>query len=426
MTMESTMTPVPRRPPSLLRDRRIALVWSAGLVAWLGNHAMFVMVPFVVFDATSSPGATALTVLAAAVPPVLLSQLAGVAADRLDRRRVLLGANLTLAVLTLMYLGLGDAGWEWIALLSFTRSCVGQMVGPAEHALLPELSPADRLGEMASLNTLNNTLARLAGPALGGTLMAVTGFSGAIWFVAACHALSAALVLLVDHRSPAPAQGQGQGGPSLLAQWREGAATALGHPTLRALMLLSVLMGLGEGFVSALLVPFARELLDAGPDAVGWILSAQAVGGVLGAWWATRVADRLDPLRLLSVAAVIVGVLMLIVFTYPLAHPVLWPAIALTAVAGAPFAVMAAMHGTLLQTQSPPGLRGRVFGLFGGLTSLALLLGIGLAGLLGERFGSEVIVLDAVAYLLAGLLGLAAVRGLRRRGRPSCSRLRAR
>lgn len=424
MTMESTTSPAPQRPPSLLRERRIALVWSAGLLAWLGNLAMFVVVPFVVFDATSSPAATALSVLAAALPPVLLSQFAGVAADRLDRRRVLLGANLALAASALVFLVLGGWGWEWIAVLSFVRSCVGQLVGPAEHALLPELSPADRLGELASLNALNNTLARLAGPALGGMLMAVAGFSAAIWFVAACHALSALLVGLVDHRSPVHPRVPNS--PGLLAQWREGAAIALGHPTLRALMPLAVLMGLGEGFVSALLAPFARELLDVGPGAVGGILSAQAVGGVLGAWWATRVADRLDPLRLLSIAAIMIGGLLAVVFTYPLVLPVLWPAILLTAVAGAPFAVVAAMHGTLLQTRSPPALRGRVFGLFLGLTSLAMLAGIGLAGLLAEQFGSIVIVVDALAHLAAGLLGLAAVRRLRRRGRPSCSPRRAR
>lgn len=399
-------------PQTLLRDRRIALVWTAGLVAWIGNQAMFVALPFVVFDSTSSPSATALTVLASALPPVLLGQVAGVVTDRGDRRRVLLGANLALAVLTIGFLFIGD--WGWIAILSFTRSCVAQLVGPAEHALLPELAPEDRLGELASLNTLNNTLARLVGPAFGGMLLAAAGFDGVVWLVVVCHGLCAVLVFAVDHRSPK--KGPDQAGPGMLAQWREGATIARQQPVLRALIPLVAMMALGEGFVSALLAPFTRELLNAGPDVLGWILSAQAVGGVLGALWSTRVADRRSPLHLLAVAALVAGVLLLVAFTYPLGYQAVWPAVALTTLAGAPFAVVAAMQGTLLQTKSPPAARGRTFSLFWGLTSLAQLLGIGLAGMLAERFGSIVVVLDGVAYVIAGLAGLAAAGRMHQRG----------
>ncbi|WP_114854740.1 MFS transporter [Brachybacterium sp. YJGR34] len=397
-------------PQSLLRDRRIALVWTAGLIAWLGNHALFVVIPFVVFDGTSSPGATALAVLASALPPVLCGQLAGVVADRWDRRRVLLVANLGLTALTLGFLGV-DA-WSWIAVLAFVRSCVGQLVGPAEHALLPELAPPGRLGEIASLNTLNNTLARLAGPAAGGVLLALSGFAGAIGFVAACHALSAALIALLPHRAPPEAGVLRDRG--MLARWREGAAAVRGHPGLRALVPVVAVMACGEGFVSALLVPYARDYLDAGPEVVGLLLSVQAIGGVLGAWWSTRAADRHDPMRLLSGAALAVGALMIVLFTYPLAHPVLWPAVLIVMVAGAPFAVIAAMQGTLLQTGSAPVLRGRVFGLFWGVASLLQIVGITVAGMLGERLGSGVVVLDGAAYVLAGVLGCVAVRRLRR------------
>lgn len=398
------------RPGSLLRDRRISLVWGAGLAAWLGNHALFVVLPFVVFDSTGSPAATALTVLASALPPVLFGQVAGVVSDRWDRRRILLGANLALMVLTLGYLAVGD--WTWIATLSFVRSSVGQLVGPSEHALLPELAPPDRLGELASLNTLNNSLARLVGPALGGTMLAMVGFSAAIWVVAVCHGISALLVAAVDHRSPESEASASR--PRMIAQWREGAALVSHHPVLRALVPVVALMALGEGFVSALLAPFARELLAAGPDALGWILSAQAIGGILGSIWAARVADRRDAFPLLTAAALAAGILMLAVFTYPHLNPVLWPAVVLTALAGAPFAVVAAMQGTILQTQSPPALRGRVFSVFWGITSLVQIVAIGLAGALAELIGSGAIVIDAIAYLAAGVVGVVVVRRLRR------------
>lgn len=87
------------------------------------------------------------------------------------------------------------------------------------------------------------------------------------------------------------------------AQWREGAESAGQLPVLRALMPLVAMMALGGGILSALPALFARELLDDGPDVLGRILSAQAVGGVIGVLWSTRAADRRSPLHLLAVAA---------------------------------------------------------------------------------------------------------------------------
>lgn len=404
------MTPSPRRR-SLLRERDVALIWTAGLLAWIGNLALFVVLPFVVFESTSSPIATAITVLGGAVPPVLVGPLAGVLADRWDRRRMLLGADIALAVLTLGYLVIDSGAWVWLAGLTFLRSCVAQLIGPAEHALLPELVPADRLGEVAALNTLNNTIARLVGPALGGVLLAITGLAGVVVLVALCHTGAAASVAAVRHRRFVEAKLSDSG---LLRQWREGAVLAWREPVLRALVPLMALLAVGEGFVSALLAPFTRELLDAGADALGWILSAQAIGGIAGAWWYSRVANRRDPLQVLAVAAVAAGALLAVVFSYPSFAPVLWPAIALTAIAGAPFAVIAAAQGLILQRYVTPAARGRVFGLFWALASLMQIIGIVIAGMLAERLGSMVILVDAIAYLVAGARGMVAVARLRR------------
>lgn len=386
-------------------------MWAAGLMGWTGNHALFVVLPFVVFERTSSPTATAITVLAWAVPPVLVGQLAGVLADRWDRRRVLVGADAALAGLTLGYLTIDPGAWGWLAALTVLRSCVGQLLGPAEHALLPELVPADRLGEVAALNTLNNTLGRLVGPALGGTLYASAGLTGAVVLVAACHASAAVTVSAVEHRRPRLVDG---GGPGLLRQWRQGAALAWREPVLRALVPLVALIAVGEGFVAALLAPFVSDVLDVGAGALGWILSAQAIGGIVGAWWCTHALVRHDPLRLLARGALAAGVVLGVVFSYPLVHPVVWPAFALTAVAGVPFAVVAAAQGLLLQRQVAPAARGRVFSLYWALSSLMQILGIVLAGVLAEHLGALVIMVDALAYLIAGALGLHAAARLRR------------
>lgn len=385
----------------LLRDRDVALLWSAGLVSWTGTLAMFVALPVAVFEASGSPLATALTALAGAMAPVLAGQVAGVVADRLDRRTLLVATNLVMAALTGCYLLLAAGPWWGLAGASLVIGGVAQLLGPTEHALLSEVVPAHRLGEGASLNALNNNLARLVGPAAGGTLYAVGGLPAVVVLDLLSFALAAALVAGVSrHRASTPARPLPGG--SWAADWVAGLRAVWGHPTLRPLVLLVAVVAFGEGFISALLAPFAFAVIDGDAQIIGWILSAQAIGGVAGAWYAGRVTDRREPLAQLGWSALAAGLLLLVIFNYALVYPHPWPAVVLTALAGAPFAVFGATQGYALQVCAPAGLRGRVFSAAFGLSGLSQLTGIAVAGLSAEHWGLWVINVDALAYLCAG------------------------
>jgi len=95
---------------------------------------------------------------------------------------------------------------------------------------------------------------------------------------------------------------------------------------------------------------------------------------------------------------------------YPLFYPPLWPALLLIAVAGLPFAAVAAAQTTLLQTLPHPALRGRVFGVTAATTGAAQLLGILTSGYLADRTTVYLLLADAPCYLLAGLVILQARR----------------
>lgn len=205
------------------------------------------------------------------------------------------------------------------------------------------------------------------------------------------------------------------------AEWVQGAVTVWRHSRLRSVVALLALVMFGEGFTSALLAPLASDLIGGGAQTLGWILSAQAVGGIAGAWWASRIADRHDPMVLLGAGAVASGVLLTVIFNYAFLYPQAWPAIVLTAVAGIPFAVFASAQGLALQVYSPAVLRGRVFSLAYGVMSLLQLCGILTAGLTGARWGPSVINVDAATYLIAGLIALYLHRRLRQPRRPGCA-----
>lgn len=373
---------------------------------------MFVALPVAVYGRSESPLATALTALAGLVPRVLLSQGAGVVADRVDRRTLLILSNFAMALLTFGYLAVSTEGWWPLAAVHLVVQGVAQFAGPAEHALLGELVPADRLGEGASLNALNNNIARLVGPAVGGLLFAQVGFWTTIVLDALSFLVAAALVLWVARDRPfrADLSTEARG---WFGNWLRGVRLVWTHPELRPLVLLVSISMFGEGSISALFAPFTNDVLGGGADLLGLVLTAQAAGGIMGAWWASRVADRHPPLVLLGGAGVVSGLLLAVTFNYPIIYPAGWPAVALTGLAGFPFAVFGAAQGYALQVYAPPHLRGRVFSLASGIIGLAQLSGIAVAGIAAECWGLLVINIDAGAYLIAGLLALRVAHRLR-------------
>lgn len=393
---------------SLWRDANFARVWWAGLISWIGNGALFIALPVQVYGQTRSTLATALVVIAAALPTVLVGQVAGVLVDRLEYRRVLVLTNLALTPVTLGFLALTRAPWWEFALIAFVQSSVGQFLGPAEHALLPTLVPAARLGEANSLGALNTNLARLLGPALGGLLLSAAGFGGVIVLDALSY-LAAALLLL-GVRAPGRVLGEAAPAAGLVREWRAGLSVVRASAPLRLVFLSVALVGFGEGFISALMAPFVRTMLHGGGRELGFLMSVQALGGLVGAWLLTRVADRAAPLRLLGWSALSSGALLVPIFNSALVYPALWPALVLTGVAGLPFAAFGTAQLLSLQLESPPERRGRVFSACFGLFGLAQLLGMGASGVLGDRLGVLVINVDAVMYLLAGGLVLLATR----------------
>ena len=389
------------------------LVWWAGLVSGTGNFMLFVALPVYVYGETNSTLATGLSVMANAIPSVVVSQGAGVLVDRWDYRRTMLLANLALVPVTLLYLSVISAPWWWVVPVAFIQSSVGQFLGPAENALLPTLVSEERLGAANSLNALNNNLARLIGPAAGGLLIAWFGFAGVIVVDAATYLLAALLLVFVEPRTgntpsePTEAQTNIKHIFGQLAQeWRDGLSAVSNNALLKLSFVAAALVGFGEGFISTLIAPFVTVMLGgAGPE-LGYIFTAQAVGGIAAGLALTMFADRVATAKLLGWGGLVSGIILIPFFTYPLFYPALWPALLLTALAGLPFAAWGTAQMTLVQTEAEPGKRGRVFAACFATFGLFQLIGMAVSGVLGDTLGVMVIGVDAVTYLLAGIVVL--------------------
>ena len=396
------------------------LVWWAGLISDVGNFMLFVALPVYVYGETGSTLATGISVVASALPSVFVGQVAGVLVDRWDYRRTMLFANLALVPVTLLFLGVTNAPWWLVVPVALTQASVGQFLGPAENALLPTLVAKERLGAANSLNALNNNLARLIGPAVGGLLVAGLGFAGVVVVDALTYLVAALLIVGVKGRSRTTRNKPDERKSSarklespyrhLLTEWRDGLAAVKKTRLLVLSFVAAALVGFGEGFISTLMAPFVEVVLGGGGPELGYIFSAQAIGGITAGLLLTAYADRVSPAKLLGWGGVLSGLLLLPIFNLPLVYPALWPVLVLTAVAGLPFAAWGTAQMTLVQTEATPDMRGRVFASYFATFGLFQLLGMGVSGYLGDTLGVMVINVDAATYLLAGVVALFAAR----------------
>jgi MFS family permease len=404
---------------AVLRRRNFALVWTAGLISIAGDWLLVVALPVIIYELTGSTAATAAMVAARIVPRLLLGSVAGVFVDRWDRRRTMVVTNVLQGLSLLPLVLVRSADWLWLVyLMSFIRSSLVPFFTAAENALLPRLVGEEDLVPANALNGLNDNLARLVGPPVGGLVAAVWGLTGAALLDAASFFIAAALVALVavDGRAvragaegaERPAAEAGVG--AWVAMWREWVAGLLLVRQVRALSVLFTcvaIIGIGEGVMGALFAPFVASVLGGGGVDYGWIVGAQAVGGLIGSAVIGHVGRKVPTGLLYGLGVLLGGTIDLMTFNAHRIYPGVLPPIVLMMIVGVPFAAIGVGQVTLIQTMAPDEYRGRVFASLGAMMSLSVLLGAALAGVLGDRLGIvATLTIDGVAYILAGILAL--------------------
>jgi predicted MFS family arabinose efflux permease len=390
-----------------------------------GDWLLSVGLTYSVYAVTGSTLASAMTMLAAFLPQVLLGTVAGVFVDRWDRRRTMIITNLLLAAGLAPLVLVDTTAHVWVVYVVLVgQSVVEVFFAPAEQALLPRLVSDDDLVTANALNGQVRELARLGGAALGG----VAAAAGGVTAVALLDALSFLLATLLLTRIRAGGRPTGDrvvepgavlaGRLGRLGQlgrlrreWVQGLRAAWDSRVVRVLLVFTLVTCTGEGIMGALFAPYVRSVLHGGPQLLGTLSSVQAVGGLAGGAVVATAARDWSPVRMLGVGAVLFGLVDLAIFVYPLVVVSPWPAIAGMVVVGPPGAALSAGMMTLYQRSTVDAQRGRVLGLAFFAQSLAVVVGTTGAGLLGSVVGIvPVLAFQGVGYVAAGALVLTMLR----------------
>lgn len=387
-----------------LRNRNIGLLFGAQTISIAGDLVLIVALPFWIYQLTGSAMATGFMFAALTLPQLFVSPIAGVFVDRMDRKRLMVIADLVRAALVACYLVVNTADQVWlIYIIAFAESAVSQFFRPAVTAIVPTL--VDGEAELAQANaTLGASWAigQLGGPALGGILVAAFGPHAGALFDAGTYLLSAVFVLLIKAppRKVVVAQltGVGQAVSEITRELLQGVTIVAGRPVLRALMATFGFFALANGIINPLLVVMVNQLWHVGATELGWLISAQGIGGILGSVIVGAIAARVSPRAMMVGGGAMAGVLFLAIIN----QPSVYVGIAIIVFLGVSVVAFDVGIMTLLQVGSEDANRGRVMGLLQTIGAVASLFAIAVTSLLADNLGALLLLNIAGAFFILG------------------------
>ncbi|MFJ7147380.1 MFS transporter [Streptomyces sp. NPDC100445] len=385
------------RPPSLWRNRDFNLLWSGQCLSDLGGAMMDLALPLLVLQWTGSPARAGLVGTAGLVTTMVCRLPAGVLADRFDRRRLMIVCDV-LRITVYALLGCAvvtdRASMPLILAAVVAGAAATAVFSTAEHAAVRNLVRTDQLTTAVARNEARAYGVSLAGPPLGGLLF---GLGRALPFLgnALSFVLSLAAVLFIRRPLQEPRREAPQ---AAVASATQGVRFLLGHPFLRALLLIAAPLNMAfTGMVFAMTLSLRRAGLS--PFTVGLAGTIFALGGFLGAFAAPALQRRLRLPVLITVLCWVTAALMTV---GTLLATTVWAAVPLAAAVFLGPTANAALFGHQAAV-TPDHLQGRVVGGLLLAAGSASALAPALAGALLARWapGTALLVFPALVAVAA-------------------------
>jgi MFS family permease len=385
----------------LRRNRAFSRLYAAQLISFAGDWFATVALLGLALELTGSSALAALVLVLQTGGFAAASPIAGILADRLDRKRLLVAADLARVPVALLFLLAREPETLWIAFVAVFLLAVGAAAfEPTSSASLPNLVEPDELPEANVLigSAWGTMLA--VGAGLGGLVAVTLGRDTAFVINALSFAASAALIIgirrpLQETRDPSAPTSTGG-----LRGLGDATATAIrfarGQRTVTAFLLSKTTFGVGTGVV-ALLAVFGRNVFAAGDAGIGILFAARGLGALVGPFLARAAVGTEDHGLIRGIAASFATVVVCYAI-FPIA-PSIAAAAVLVFLAHCGGGAQWTLSTLGLQRAVPDAIRGRVFSFDYGLVTLAIALSTLLAGVLADIAPPQLAVWVMVALI---------------------------
>jgi len=295
-----------------------------------------------------------------ALPFLVASPIAGVAADRMDRRRLILTTQYIL-IITAVSMGLLVASgylmvWHLFAFTVIT-GVTWAFVDPVRQSLVPALVPREDLANAVALNSAAFNLTKVIGPSLGGALIVFSGAAGNFFVQSAAYVG----VLISVYRMTIPPTPPEARRSSALANLKEGLVYVWSNPAVFALMTAALVPRIFAVPYQTLMPVFQKDVLKVGPEGLGILLAAPGLGAMLAGLMLATLANRVRRQGVLMLVSLVALGIFLNLFSWTRSFPL--ALLSLVAVGGCQVFYMATTN-TMLQVIVPDHLRGRVMSIY--------------------------------------------------------------
>lgn len=377
-----------------IRDFRY--IWVANMAQFGAQQMKQLVQGILVYEYTGSFAALGSIALGHAIPGLLLSPVGGVVADRLPKRTVMQWAQ-TFNMLNAAVLGVlaatGVLNFAIIFVSALLQGCVNAIMMPSRQSIIPDVVGREKTMNAVALNTSGENVMQLAGPALGGLLLAVWAPSTVFWLMSGFFAIAVYSTARIPAHPPHAAPARVQRGGSM-RDLREGIAYTLSERTISTLIAVNFLVILASMPYTSLLPGFVHDVLQKGAKEQGFLMSVTGLGAVIGSLYVATLPNR-NRGRMLMLAATVLSA-SLVAFAVSENYYITLPIMLVVGVASA---VRRSLGQVLIQTYPDPEYRGRVMAIWMMQFSL-MSMGTFAAGILADLVGPQV----AIGGMAAGLM----------------------
>jgi MFS family permease len=385
----------------VLKNGDFRTLWTVKAINEVSRRMELLTLGYLVLRMTDSPFQVGLIAVFLNLPRPFFSLFAGLVADRLDRRRVLIGVHaiysvISTVLLLLLVIGAVEPWHVFIAI--FLQGSAKTLDDPSRRTAIFDLAGRERLASAMSLETINNNSGKIVGPLIGGVLIASTGFVGSYAVILALDAVS----LLMISRLKLPHRPLGEGAPvQVWRSLREGLGHSINNRMVLGVLSMSLIMNSLVFPIQYFIPVIASDLLMVGPTLGGLLGSAEGIGNFLGGIILAVRRNIGQYGRVFAIGALLVAVMVTLVAWSP------WFAVSfsLLLLGGLGQAGFSTMQSTILLLESAPEMRGRTMGAQGVVNGMGHLVGGTEIGAIASTFGIGIAIgLNAGAGILLILL----------------------
>ena len=398
-----------------MKHKNYRLFFIGQGVSLTGTWMQLIALSWLVYRMTNSALLLGLVGFAQQVPTFLLAPIAGVAADRYNRRRILIASQALAMIQAVVLTGLfffGNIAVWHIMVLSVFLGLVSAFEIPLRHAFIVDIVDDRKdLGNAIALNSSLFNAARLIGPSVAGILIAIVG-EGACFLI---NAISYLAVLITLTAIKVPLRKAITPHKHIFQELKEGFVYAFNFTPIRIILFMLALISLMGVPYQVLMPVFARDVFHRGPEALGFLMAVSGAGALLGAIY---LASRKSVIGLSRVIALSSGIFGVGIILFGLSKTILL-AIPMIFVAGFAMMVQMAASNTVLQTVVEEDKRGRVMSMytmaFMGTVPLGSIIAGGLADIIGAP---NTVLIGGVCCVIGSFVFAGKLRALREKARP--------